>query len=389
MNNPQTTRYRHRPDECDAVQWTDTNAAELEAFAGSRFMTIDPEDRTDDPDATAAIRSSKHESWALLLPGDWVIRRGDSFTLLPDDEFTDLYEPVAAPVPADRAAIAAHLWQIAEHHTVAEWICCDPIDPAHDLCVQGGVALQMLKALLVDDLEAWKPAPLLDAVMALVTPPVVRPELRDQIAEALRESCMTEDEAVGPMTEAVLAVLPQPVDRAAVLREAATIVRSMDSDYALQEAAEHLDGLAVEEDEEREAQAHLDQLADELAAAIASCPGRELSPNPCRCPCYGCKHHCGAHDPSGVAVEAQQQTETPCGPTPDQCDPETGEPCDVHETERAHAEGDHEHCGVTCEAQYPSEQMRNFVVAKGYPGTAGMLDELLRRAAVSQPGKEN
>ena len=41
--------------------------------------------------------------------------------------------------------------------------------------------------------------------------------------------------------------------RADVLREAATIVRSMDSDYALQEAAEHLDGLAVEVDEEREA----------------------------------------------------------------------------------------------------------------------------------------
>jgi hypothetical protein len=64
---------------------------------------------------------------------------------------------------------------------------------------------------------------------------------------------------------AVLAVLPASVDRATVLREAATVVRSMDSDYALQEAAEHLDGLAVEADEEREAQAHLDALAEELA----------------------------------------------------------------------------------------------------------------------------
>jgi hypothetical protein len=35
-------------------------------------------------------------------------------------------------------------------------------------------------------------------------------------------------------------------------------------------------------------------------AAIASCPGRELEPNPCRCPCYGCKHHCSAHDPADV-----------------------------------------------------------------------------------------
>lgn len=38
----------------------------------------------------------------------------------------------------------------------------------------------------------------------------------------------------------------------------------------------------------------------ELAAAIASCPGRELDPNPCKCPCYGCKHHCSAHNPSNI-----------------------------------------------------------------------------------------
>ncbi|MFI5973536.1 hypothetical protein [Streptomyces sp. NPDC051452] len=34
--------------------------------------------------------------------------------------------------------------------------------------------------------------------------------------------------------------------------------------------------------------------------AIASCPGYETSPNPCRCPCYGCKHHCSAHTPEDV-----------------------------------------------------------------------------------------
>lgn len=33
---------------------------------------------------------------------------------------------------------------------------------------------------------------------------------------------------------------------------------------------------------------------------IASCPGRELEPNPCRCPCYGCKHHCSAHNPADL-----------------------------------------------------------------------------------------
>lgn len=42
----------------------------------------------------------------------------------------------------------------------------------------------------------------------------------------------------------------------------------------------------------------------DVAAAIASCPGYEMSPSPCRCPCEGCKHHCAAHNPD--ADEAQQ-----------------------------------------------------------------------------------
>lgn len=71
---------------------------------------------------------------------------------------------------------------------------------------------------------------------------------------------------------------------------------------------------------------------------------------------------------------------TPCS-EPNPC--EDGEPCDRHEEEQAHAEGDHTFCGVTCEVEMPTEPMRNFVIARGYPGTAGALDELLRRARVA------
>jgi hypothetical protein len=53
---------------------------------------------------------------------------------------------------------------------------------------------------------------------------------------------------------------------------------------------------------------------------------------------------------------------------------------DREETKRDHARGDHTHCGITCEAELPTEHLRNFVIAKGYPGTKGALDELLRRA---------
>jgi hypothetical protein len=47
----------------------------------------------------------------------------------------------------------------------------------------------------------------------------------------------------------------------------------------------------------------------DVAAAIASCPGREMAPSPCRCPCEGCKHHCGAHDPDTAAVLPQPETQ--------------------------------------------------------------------------------
>jgi hypothetical protein len=161
------------------------------------------------------------------------------------------------------------------------------------------------------------------SAVSVVPPATNQTALRDSIRRAVCEaegfawdSDMLEPDEYGDVADAVLAVLPAPVDQAAVLREAANIVRSMDSDYALQEAAEHLDGLAVEADEEREAQAHLDQLAEELAAAIASCPGYEMNPNPCRCPCEGCKHHCGAHDPQ-PAVAPCVAAEAPHAATPD------------------------------------------------------------------------
>ncbi|MFH9823052.1 hypothetical protein [Streptomyces bobili] len=85
--------FRRRPAEIEAVQWTNTNADTLTTFAGQRFMTIDPEDRLDDADATASLRESEHECWSLLRPGDWVAKRGDDFAVLKPAEFADLYEP--------------------------------------------------------------------------------------------------------------------------------------------------------------------------------------------------------------------------------------------------------------------------------------------------------
>lgn len=96
----------------------------------------------------------------------------------------------------------------------------------------------------------------------------------------------------------------------------------------------------------------------------------------------------GIAPPSERSGEAQQPetARTPCSDPP--CDEAPGQPCAQHEEEQAHAEGEHAQCGPTCEVQFPTEQMRNFILSKGYPGSAGMLDELLRRAAASGPSKE-
>jgi hypothetical protein len=83
-----------------------------------------------------------------------------------------------------------------------------------------------------------------------------------------------------------------------------------------------------------------------------------------------------------LADEAQQD------PAPGAKERETEEQrADREETERDHAAGDHRYCGQTCEVEFPTEHLRNFVIAKGYPGTKSALAELLRRATVARPGQ--
>lgn len=62
-------------------------------------------------------------------------------------------------------------------------------------------------------------------------------------------------------------------------------------------------------------------------------------------------------------------------------EPETEEQrADREETERAHTAGDHEYCGPRCEVEFPSDMLRNTILYAALPGSATMLDELLRRA---------
>ncbi|NUU26026.1 MAG: hypothetical protein HOV68_31685 [Streptomycetaceae bacterium] len=84
-----------------------------------------------------------------------------------------------------------------------------------------------------------------------------------------------------------------------------------------------------------------------------------------------------------VATQALADQPPAAVPADDQTEETDEQRADRLETERDHAAGDHQYCGVTCEAEFPSDMLRNGILAKGYPGTAGMLDELLRRVATA------
>ena len=92
-----------------------------------------------------------------------------------------------------REQVSATLWEIAEHTIVAEWICCEPINAHHDLCVQGDAARQMVKALLVDDPKSYRPAPLLDAVLAVLSAPVDRAAALTDAADRIDRTDLPDD----------------------------------------------------------------------------------------------------------------------------------------------------------------------------------------------------
>lgn len=92
-------KFRKKPVEIDAVQWTGDNAAEVYAFTGeSNFAPITDgfHHESEDPDITATVFDVLHSTWVGVKTGQWIIRgvRGETY---PCDEsmFADTYEQVA------------------------------------------------------------------------------------------------------------------------------------------------------------------------------------------------------------------------------------------------------------------------------------------------------
>ncbi|MFF2852626.1 hypothetical protein ACFVT5_40995 [Streptomyces sp. NPDC058001] len=234
---------------------------------------------------------------------------------------------------------------------------------------------------------------------AVPSAPADRADLRDRIAQALYERerpprdphwpdvYVSDREVFEGMADAVLAVLP-PADRAAVLSEAADALAA-ECQVHRAPGLNHWNPLRVR------GMSDAEQLLRRLAAEAQQTRTRDETHAQAVAEVRAAARHLYADIGVRVmavlddAAEAQQpepeaQPDVPCS-QPNPCDGD--ELCSTHEAAEAHAEGEHAFCGPTCEVRFPTEQMRNFVVAKGYPGTAGMLDELLRRAGAQQPAR--
>ncbi|WP_354596109.1 hypothetical protein R1Y80_00905 [Streptomyces sp. JL1001] len=129
-----------------------------------------------------------------------------------------------------------------------------------------------------------------------------------------------------------------------------------------------------------------DRPADQLRAAAECAPGPELAT--LLTVLADASDHHGPGEGGIVATlvhpalaVARQLLGTSAAEGAAETDEEREQREDREATARNHAAGEHQHCGITCEVELPTEHLRNFVIAKGYPGTAGALDELLRRAA--------
>ncbi|MGC4918677.1 hypothetical protein [Streptomyces albogriseolus] len=226
-------RYRKKPVEVFAMQWTGDNEQAVQAFTGGPdfFHALTEEDRAangDDPAATAAVYDKLHSTWVLVYTGQHIVRgvKGEYYPIA-EDVLAETYERADAV----SAAVAPPTQAAAE---IREQLL-HAIDHAYTTGVLGyGTPEDLLAAY---DTSRTPPA----------TEPTDRAALREQIAAAIRSAACNGDcgdteedcrkKRIQPfvwhhgklaivegtpeqLADAVLAVLPS-VDRAAVLREAA------------------------------------------------------------------------------------------------------------------------------------------------------------------------
>lgn len=97
-------RYRSKPSEIDAIQWTGDNAVEVQQFCGPNTGPLDPllpmRFYVDVPSEGKLLAGKNGESgWVLVSKGHWVARSVEDPTdvwPLNPEQMASKYEPVDA-----------------------------------------------------------------------------------------------------------------------------------------------------------------------------------------------------------------------------------------------------------------------------------------------------
>lgn len=83
-------RYRRKPSEVEAAQWTGDNIEEMQAVADGSFYDVPPDDRGDDPEGTGQFCDS---SWKLMYDGDYLVKEHGRLSRYRPEEFARDFEP--------------------------------------------------------------------------------------------------------------------------------------------------------------------------------------------------------------------------------------------------------------------------------------------------------
>lgn len=97
---PGVTRWRNRPVEVSAIQWTGSNDDEAGAFAGdvpgTTMRAFKPSPRAD---PRCAMLWTAPGRYRQVEPGDWILRLpGGSLGVAHPEEFAAAYEPAGEPL---------------------------------------------------------------------------------------------------------------------------------------------------------------------------------------------------------------------------------------------------------------------------------------------------
>lgn len=106
-------RFRVRNAFVEAIRWTGDNEMACHEFADG-FDVADPDSPwDDDPEATASVLETVHNTWEFLYTGDWIVRHaGGVVRRWRAAEFAEQFEaamPVMVPLEVDRERLEAVL----------------------------------------------------------------------------------------------------------------------------------------------------------------------------------------------------------------------------------------------------------------------------------------